>query len=455
MKKIIAVLLALVMVFVLTACGGEQPSGEQTGADNSSSEELSGSDNTAGEGGESGGESGGGNAAVNPGASASGSSDTGYATTVYGESRKFSTSGGVQALNDLSNTYYKLTKEKKLTVGFIGGSVTDGSGGTNGYCFARGVTEWLKESYPSAEITETNNGWGNKSSIWGYFRADGDTDWGRSSLGKSLLSAKPDLVFIEFAINDYLLRLTDEETVHYVEGIICKLRKALPETDIVLVLITNESYIGKELPTSPIQRKLAAYYGIPVIDVGAAMNEHLKKTGKPFGDFFTDTVHPNNAGYKVYADAIAEYLKEAFSKAKATGVKACEMPKNYYLSGATTESVIITAEQLAEIADISDWTLMKSPSNQVACFGKSLYGLNNAKLTFDIEGTGLCMMVDARFGSSLKCVIDGKETVIFKPLSNTHVEWIIANNLTRGKHKIELTVTSTERFIIGAVMVEN
>lgn len=422
MKKLISLFLVLAILFSLTACGGEV----QTG-DNGTDEKVS-----------------------NDGSSGS----TDYAKTVFAADMAYATGGGVSAVNDLSNTYYKLTKEKKLKVGYIGGSVTDGTGGTDGYCWAAGVTDWFTKEYPDAEITYTNNAWGNKSSLWGFYRADGDTDWGHSSHGATLVEAKPDLVFLEFAINDLYVRMSDFTTIHYVEGIINKIRKALPDTDIVLILITDEDNLGKELKTAGAQCRLAAHYGIPVIDIGPEMNEYIKSTGTPFRKLYMDNVHPNNAGYKVYADIITKHLKDILSKAKATGVKACEMPKNSLVSGSVSESYIITAEELAKITDVSDWTVMESPSNQVKFFGPSLYGLDGAKLSFDIEGTGICLMVDGKQGSVVKCTIDGKETVTASVLNDIHTEMLLANNLTPGKHKIELTIASGRRFIIGAVMVE-
>ena len=431
MKRLIAILLALALIFSLAACGGEQtPTGDGSVTSGTDDGQTNTDTNT--------------------------NTETGYAETVFAADRVFSTSSGVTTLNDLSNTYYKLTQEKKLTVAYLGGSVTDGTGGTNGYCWAKGVTDWLKASFPSAEITESNNGWGNKSSLWGYFRADGDTDWGRSSLGKSLIEAKPDLVFLEFAINDWLVRMPEMRTVHYMEGIINKIRDALPETDIVIVFITEESYVGKDLPTAPAQQKLADFYGIPTIDVGAALSDYIAKTGTPFGDLFTDNVHPNNAGYKVYADCIAEYLKEKLitKHPNPTGVKNCEMPSEWYLSNGTKKSVIVTAEQIAESTDVTGWTLMKSPSNQVGYFGKSLYGRDGQKITYEFEGTGFCMMVDAKVGSAVKYVVDGKEKGAVSVANSIHTELMVVENLAPGKHKIELTVASGERFIIGAFMIE-
>lgn len=456
MKKLLAIILCLAMVFTLAACGGdaEAPAGGEAPAGTND-----GGENQPSGGTNNGGTNDGGNqpsgGSSSSGLSVSAVSGSGYASEVFAADMVYAKSGGVSALNDLSNTYYKLTKEKKLKIGYIGGSVTDGTGGTNGYCWAKGVTDWFKEKYPDAEITDTNNGWGNKSSLWGFYRADGDNDWGRSSHDMTLITAKPDLIFLEFAINDLYVRMSDFTTIHYVEGLINKIRKALPETDIVLILITDESYIGKEdFKPAAAQRKLAEFYGIPVIDVGAAMNEYIKSTGIAFDKLYTDTVHPNNDGYKVYADAITKHLEGVFSKCNATAVKPCEMPKTYYVSGGISESKIYTATDLKEFCDISDWTVLNSPSNQVNCFGPSLYGLDGAKLSFDMEGTGLCLMVDAKQGSVVKCVIDGKESVAVSVLNNIHAEMLVVNNLAPGKHKIELTVASGQRFIIGAVMIE-
>ena len=431
MKKLLAILLVLCMVFTLAACGGNgepqgnednTPGGEQTGANGSA---VTGTDIEKIE----------------------------YAAEVFNSAIVKNTSGAVSVVNDLSNTYYKLKNNKKLTIGYTGGSVTDGSGGTNGHCWRSEVTDWFKQNFPDAQITEADGSQGNKSSLWGFFRAD---DWVKKGQKARLIDMKPDLVFLEFAINDYYVRMPEQRTIHYVEGIIKKIRKQLPETDIVLILITDEAYIGKEVPTAPYQKELAAHYGIPVIDVGEAMNKHLKSTGEPFKTYFTDNVHPNDKGYEVYAKEICKHLTDKLitNPNKNATLKNCEMPKNPLLSNPSEDSDMFVASELKEFVTFKDWKEMDAPGNAMAQFGPQLYGSTDSEMEFDFIGTGVSLMVDAPTNALVKCEIDGKETVSASVMNNLHNELLLVNNLTPGKHHIKIRIVNGKRFIIGALLIE-
>lgn len=426
MKKFLALLLVAVMVFTLAACGGEN------------SEMPNGGSSQTG-----GGENGEGGAGTDA-----------YAANVFAPDRVKTTTGGVSTVNNLANTYYKLTNEKEFTIGYTGGSVTDGSGGTGGYCWRAGVTDWFKKTYPNVKITEADGSQGNKSSLWGFFRAD---DWTKKGQEGSLIDMKPDLVFLEFAINDYYVRMSEQRAIHYMEGLINKIRNTLPETDIIIVFITDEASIGKDVPTTmAAQRELAAHYGIPIIDVGAAMNDYIKSSGIAFSKLFTDNVHPNNDGYKIYENCITNYLTDKLitNPPQTSGLKNCEMPKNWLLSGGSADSDMIVASEFEKMATITNYQLLNAPGNAVASFGPQIYSTTGSTFEFDIEGTGLALMIDAPTASLVKCTIDGKETVSVQVVNSIHAELLIADNLERGKHHIKMEIVNGKRFIIGAVLIE-
>ena len=56
----------------------------------------------------------------------------------------------------LENTKYRLKKEKKLRIGYFGGSITEGSGASSWHktSWRARLTAHLREAYPEAEITE-------------------------------------------------------------------------------------------------------------------------------------------------------------------------------------------------------------------------------------------------------------------------------------------------------------
>ena len=93
----------------------------------------------------------------------------------------------------LGRTFAKLANKKQLTIGYFGGSITAGAGASNAAktSWRARTTAWFKEHFPEAAITEVNAAIGGTGSDLGAFRCAND-----------LLTKDPDLVFIEFAVND-------------------------------------------------------------------------------------------------------------------------------------------------------------------------------------------------------------------------------------------------------------
>lgn len=177
----------------------------------------------------------------------------------------------------LENTLYKLKIENKLTLGFFGGSITEGAGASDAEktSWRGAVTEWFRERYPDHEINAIQGAVGGTGCEMGIFRLDRD-----------LLSGKPDLVFIEFSVNDagtdYNEILTNAETI------LRKIYLADSHTDIVFIhtmtrgmaenLASGGEYVSRGAYSTVIHR-----YGIPQIDVGEALRTRVLSSGRRLG----------------------------------------------------------------------------------------------------------------------------------------------------------------------------
>lgn len=193
----------------------------------------------------------------------------------------------------LENTLYKLKNENKLTLGFFDGSITEGAGAsdTEKTSWRGAVTDWFRERYPDHEINAIQGAIGGTGCEMGIFRLDRD-----------LLSGKPDLVFIEFSVNDagtdYNEILTNAETI------LRKIYRADPHTDIVFIhtmtrgtaenLASGGEYVSRGAYSTVMHR-----YGIPQIDVGEALRTRVLSSGGVWDDWLPDAIHPNDAGYAV------------------------------------------------------------------------------------------------------------------------------------------------------------
>ena len=81
---------------------------------------------------------------------------------------------------------------KELTIGFFGGSITQGSLSTKPeLCYAYRVFQWWENTFPQAKFHYVNGGIGGTSSHFGAARVE-----------KDLLMYQPDFVVVDFSVND-------------------------------------------------------------------------------------------------------------------------------------------------------------------------------------------------------------------------------------------------------------
>lgn len=202
----------------------------------------------------------------------------------------------------LDNTFYKLNHDKKLTIGYFGGSITEGAGASDASktSWRARVTDWFRQKRADAEVVEIQAAIGGTGSDLGMYRCDVD-----------LLSKKPDLVFVEFAVNDSWMQY--EAILAQTEAIYRKIRRANAHTDIVCVITTTKAIVtglemGGEFTSRAAHSVIAHRYGATVVDIGNILHFEVLKTGGDFLKFTTDTVHPNDDGYALYTDCITAFL---------------------------------------------------------------------------------------------------------------------------------------------------
>lgn len=181
---------------------------------------------------------------------------------------------------------------KNINIVFLGGSITEGAGASSqDMCFANKTGEWLKEVYSNYSVTFFNKGVGGTPSSYGLLRFERD-----------VASYDPDLVFIEFAVND-----GGRDTRRYVESIVRKLIKLPSNPYIIFLYTTNETYSTE----TKFFEEVAEYYDIPQIYLKDALKTHLNGQNAKEAGYLQDSVHPTDKGYAVYFDEMRKCLSES------------------------------------------------------------------------------------------------------------------------------------------------
>jgi lysophospholipase L1-like esterase len=232
------------------------------------------------------------------------------------EAREVTPRGG------LPNFFRKTqTTGAEIKIGYLGGSIT----AQNGWRVQ--TLAHFKQACPQASFTEINAAIGGTGSDLGVFRVQQD-----------VLSKGPDLLFVEFAVNDG--GADPQRIIRAMEGIVRQTWKANPSTDICFVYTITEALSppmleGKLQRSATAMEKVADHYGIPSIALGMEVAKLAKagqlawraKLPKTEADkaalagkfvFAADGTHPHDStGQVLYTQAIIRSLP-ALAIANAT-----------------------------------------------------------------------------------------------------------------------------------------
>ena len=207
-----------------------------------------------------------------------------------------------KSLINVGNTFrlrkfFNSLKAKPIVkIGFIGGSITAGLGASvPNRSYTRRFCAFLKNQFPGNEFVAVNAGISATDSRFGCSRIEDD-----------LLSKKPDMVIIKYAVNDNFAdsirnRLTEEGLV----------RRCLNETEgpLMYLLLTDDA--GQVL-NQQIDSTLGSYYGLPVISYQKVCWPEVQNGNLLWGDITADFIHPNDNGHLIISYLLYAFIKKSF-----------------------------------------------------------------------------------------------------------------------------------------------
>ncbi|MBD5113862.1 MAG: SGNH/GDSL hydrolase family protein [Ruminococcaceae bacterium] len=191
----------------------------------------------------------------------------------------------------LANVMKKAEAGEEITVAYIGGSITQGSSAGDDGCYARLVTNWFQDTFTGAKINYCRAGIGATGSYIGVHRVQRD-----------VLSNNPDIVFVEFSVND-----TTENTMRNVNSYDSLLRKIWSSDSapaVVCIGMTQDN--GTSFQNYHFD--IAKSYDLPFISYRNAILEVIDKGYIKWTDISDDNIHPNTMGHKVLTDIVTHYL---------------------------------------------------------------------------------------------------------------------------------------------------
>lgn len=230
----------------------------------------------------------------------------------------------------MSDVFQKAQNGEDITVAYIGGSITEGYNAGTTEFYAKTCTDLLQGYFPDITVTGVNAGISGTPSLLGNLRLERD-----------VLSADPDIVFVEFAVND-------GQEADYKNAYESLVRTLLTqEKDIAVVLlftVLDSGYTCQEHMS-----KIGANYDLPMISVHDSVYEEIEAGRMTWQDYSNDQSHPNAYGHKCITNFVDNYYQKVLPVvAENVGEVSKELPdpvfsakymNMHYMDSATMDGV--------------------------------------------------------------------------------------------------------------------
>lgn len=352
----------------------------------------------------------------------------------------------------LKNLMKRAANGESLVIGFLGGSITQGSlSSTPKTCYAYLVYEWWKKSFPNAAFSFVNGGIGGTTSHYGGARA-----W------KDVLCYRPDIVTVDFSVNDDANEFFEETY----EG---TLRRLLAAPSSPAVVVLNNVFYDTGKNAQNYHNRIADHYGIPHVSIKDTVYPDVESGKIVRADITPDNLHPNDKGHRLVADEICKLLDSIKAEMEEETIAG----ENIEGKSTKTEASVSLPAPLTENA-YEHSRLIQIQDNEAILDGflvdpiekKGMLDIfkngwtaahTNDKISFEIECS--CLAVQYRKSvqqpvPKAKAVIDGDEAHAVILDGNFTEDWgdclylePLLHHAEKKVHRIEITVTDAKDIV--------
>jgi len=218
------------------------------------------------------------------------------------ELREYMINNSLMTTGDTSrmiNVMKKAEAGEEITVGFIGGSITEGISAGDDLCYAKLTYNALCEMFPNTKVNYVNAGLSGTPSVLGVVRAE------RDLFGDK----QPDIIFIEYAVNDG----GDQQYKDCYESLVkkCLDKENQPAVALLFTVLKNR------YSCQPQMAAVGEHYGLPMISVGNALNPCFDGGLLKWESYSDDESHPNIWGHELVKDFLMNYFNKVKAEADA------------------------------------------------------------------------------------------------------------------------------------------
>lgn len=241
----------------------------------------------------------------------------------------------------------KARQGKEVTIAYIGGSITQGAGAIpiHKECYAYKSYRAFAENFGTGEnVKFVKAGVGGTPSELGMLRFDRDV------LRNG--SVEPDIVIVEFAVNDE----GDETKGDCYESLVRKILRLPNHPAVVLLFAVFANDWNLQERLSPVGER----YDLPMVSIMNAVTPQFKlKNGEgrvlSKNQYFYDIFHPSNAGHTIMADCLTYLFRQAEKEMEKNSSEdiAEQLLEQKPVIGNTFETVELLDRSRNPVAEIS------------------------------------------------------------------------------------------------------
>ncbi len=332
---------------------------------------------------------------------------------------------------------------KPLTVAFLGGSLTWGAQATNPNktSYRALIENRLETTYPDAHFHFVDAAIGGTGSQLAAFR-----------LQRDVLAYHPDLVFLDFTVNDSAHASPDPDRMAAYESIVRRLvHKGIPVVQVILPVKRDIQPNPPKRPLDAAHKTVGKAYGLAIADAVGFTREHVESgdtTPDVLWDIENDQTHPGDAGYAVYAQAVWQAYERAVAEALVSNIPEEMLFEDTYMSLAR-----IPFSQFNELP--AGWRVGKPHRNAIAfdfvcsrwmdtiCIAEHTESQSPEPLILNVHARNVMLFGEATQNSgSYQVIVDnGPPRTISSHCKDGNMRSVaaIATGLDPGKaHRIEI-----------------
>ncbi len=315
----------------------------------------------------------------------------------------------------LKAVFEKARRGESIKVAAVGGSITAGGQQTQDPAnrYVQQVAKWFETTFPNARVQFVNAGIGGTNSFYGAMR-----------LQRDVLETKPDLVIVEWAVNNQ----AGKEFAESYEGVLRQLLRAPGNIAVIELFFMHKDGENAQMW----QEILGRHYHLPMVSFRDAWWPELTSGRTQWEDLYADVVHPKDSGHRLAGRLLGKLLENTLS-AQAAPAPAANLPEPL-ISDLYEDCRFFSYASLKPAAN-NGWT---RSADQKFWEGSAA----GDSIEFEFTGRSLFLGFDFEKEQAPQAVftIDGGKP---QPLKEDAHRRPVAANLSPGLHRIRIETQRT------------